>query len=351
MGAAGFVIGALVMSLALAACSAGADEPSGEPSAEDTERTTAQVRRGDLVETTTTSGELEYGEARELVTLGAGIVTRLPANGTVIGEGRPLYRLDTEPVLRLDGRVPAWRDLGPDVTDGSDVLQLERALERLGHTAGLGMGIDDDWTWVTTVAVTRWQDDLGVEETGELPLGTIVFTRGDVRVVDGLVDAGTQVQPGTPVLQVGDTQRAVTVSLEPTEKNLAPVGGKVDLTFPDGTTATGTVAEVVAVPGSEEEQTEDSIAVTVSVPDQKKVRRQLDGTSVQVRLTHAIAEDVLTVPVTALVALAGGGYGVEKVADDGTTSYVEVTPGSFADTTVEIADGELAEGDEVVVTP
>lgn len=340
------------MSLALAGCSAfGSDDPGGDPGAEDTERATAEVTRGDLIETTATSGDLEYGEARELVTLAGGIVTRLPADGKVIEEGKPLYRLDTEPVLRLNGKIPAWRNLGPDVSNGTDVLQLERALERMGYADDLGMGIDRDWTWVTTIAVERWQEDLGVDESGGLPLGTIVFTRGDVRVVDGLVDAGSQVQPGTAVLQVGDTQRAVTVTLEPSQKNLAPVGGKVDLTFPDGTAAKGTVTEVVAVPGSEEEQTEDSLAVTISVPDKKTVNKQLDGTSVQVELTYPIAEGVLTVPVTALVALAGGGYGVEKVADDSTTSYVAVTPGSFADTTVEIVDGELAEGDEIVVTP
>lgn len=351
MGTAGSLVGA-AMALALAGCSAsGSDDAGTDPAVDQFERVTAKVARGDLIETTTISGELEYVESRDLVTLRGGIVTRLPAHGKVIDEGRPLYRLDTEPVLRLNGRIPAWRDLGLGVSDGTDVLQLERALERMGYTDDLGMGVDRDWTWVTTIAVTRWQEDLGIDENGELPLGTVVFTHGDVRVVNGLVDAGTQVQPGTAVLQVSDTQRAVTVSLQPTEKNLAPVGGKLDLTFPDGTTAKGTVTEVVTVPGSQEEQTEDSLAVTVSVPDKKKVDKQLDGTSVQVELTYPIAEGVLTVPVTALVALANGGYGVEKVASDGTTSYVAVTPGSFADTTVEIVDGELAEGDEVVVTP
>jgi multidrug efflux pump subunit AcrA (membrane-fusion protein) len=212
------------------------------------------------------------------------------------------------------------------------------------------MGVDREWTWVTPLAVEEWQEDLGLDETGELPLGSVVFTRGDVRVVDSLVDAGAQVQPGTAVLQVGDTRRDVTVSLEPTQKHLAPDGGKVDLTFPDGTKARGTITEVVNVPATEE-GTEESLAVTVEVPDKKKVAAQLDGTSVQVDFSYVLAEDVLTVPVTALVALAGGGYGVEKVGDDGTTSYVAVEPGSFADTAVEIADGDLAEGDRVVVTP
>ena len=66
---------------------------------------------------------------------------------------------------------------------------------------------------------------------------------------------------------------------------------------------------------------------------------------------HTIAEDVLAVPVTALVALVDGGYGVEKVDADGARSYVAVTTGAFSDTLVEVESPDLAEGDEVVVTP
>ena len=56
-------------------------------------------------------------------------------------------------------------------------------------------------------------------------------------------------------------------------------------------------------------------------------------------------------PVTALVALVDGGYGVEKVDADGNRSYVSVTTGSFSETLVEVESPDLAEGDEVVVTP
>ena len=55
--------------------------------------------------------------------------------------------------------------------------------------------------------------------------------------------------------------------------------------------------------------------------------------------------------MTALVALVDGGYGVEKVGADGSTAYVAVTTGSFSETLVEVESPDLAEGDEVVVTP
>jgi len=215
------------------------------------------------------------------------------------------------------------------------------------------MEVNGDWTWVTTVAVKRWQEDHGLVEDGELPLGRVVFTDGDVRVASVAVEEGTPVEPGTVVLQVSDTERTVTVSVDPTRQELAPVHEKVSLEFPDGTSATGRIREVEHVPG--DETTEESLDVTIEVAgskaDRKAVGKQLDGTSVQVGFAHTVAKDVLAVPVTALVALVDGGYGVEKVAADGSRSYVAVTTGAFSETLVEVEATDLAEGDEVVVTP
>jgi hypothetical protein len=58
---------------------------------------------------------------------------------------------------------------------------------------------------------------------------------------------------------------------------------------------------------------------------------------------------VLAVPVTALVALAEGGYGVEVVDSRGSRLVgVEIGMFSDADDLVEVT-GDLDEGDEVVV--
>jgi putative peptidoglycan binding protein/HlyD family secretion protein len=315
--------------------------------------TTATVERTDLVETASESGQLGYGDPLDLSAGLAGTVTWLPTVGAVVANGDPLYRLDADPVLRLDGKVPAWRDLGPSVTNGRDVLQLERALTELGYTDDLDMDVDGDWTWVTTVAVERWQRDHGLDDDGELPLGRVVFTDGDVRVASTAVEDGTPVEPGTVVLQVGDTERTVTVSVDPTQKQLAPVHKAVTLEFPDGTTARGRISEVEHLEATEE--TEESLEVTIEAvgppAKRKEVDGQLDGTSVKVGFSHTLAKDVLAVPVTALVALVDGGYGVEKVGAGGKRAYVAVTTGSFSETLVEISSPDLAEGDEVVVTP
>ncbi len=337
----------------LAGCSVpGANDPA-DAASEEKPSSTATVQRTDLSETLTETGQLAYGDPLDLPSGLTGTTTWLPAVGTVVENGEPLYRLDADPVLRLDGKVPAWRDLGPDVTSGRDVLQLERALSDLGYTDDLDMEVDGDWTWVTTIAVERWQRDHGLDDDGELPLGRVVFTDGDVRVASVPVEDGTPVQPGTVVLQVGATQRVVTVSVDPTQKRLAPVHKAVELEFPDGSTARGRIREVEHIEATE--ATDESLDVSIEVvgpeEERKAVGKQLDGTSVQVGFSHTIAEDVLAVPVTALVALVDGGYGVEKVSADGSRSYVAVTAGSFSETLVEVESPDLAEGDEVVVTP
>jgi hypothetical protein len=54
--------------------------------------------------------------------------------------------------------------------------------------------------------------------------------------------------------------------------------------------------------------------------------------------------DVLAVPVTALLALSEGGFGVEVIKPDGTTSIVAVDTGMFADGQVEINGEGIGEG-------
>lgn len=329
----------------LAAC--GGPASAGGPTATPTtaEPRTAQVGRGDLVTTTTVSGTVAFSSSTDLPGRVPGTITALPAAGATIGEGQTLYEVDARPVVRLDGDVPAWRALGPGVADGVDVRQLEQALADLGHAPGIT--VDEHWTTATAAAVRRWQAALGVTVTGTVALGDVVFTPGDVRVVAHLADLGAETSPGAPVLSIGATTRVVTASLRTGQAALAPVGGTVRLTLADGTQVDGTVTASEVVPG--EGEGASSVLVTIA-PAGDVLAAQLEGAPVQVDLSQTVAIDVLTVPVTALVALAEGGYGVQKI-DDGGTTYVAVTPGAFAGTDVELRDGDVAEGDEVVVAP
>ena len=63
-------------------------------------------------------------------------------------------------------------------------------------------------------------------------------------------------------------------------------------------------------------------------------------------VTSEVSENVLYVPVNALVALAEGGYAVE-VLSSGEQIYISVEIGVFTDGFVEIV-GNIPEGQEVI---
>jgi hypothetical protein len=70
---------------------------------------------------------------------------------------------------------------------------------------------------------------------------------------------------------------------------------------------------------------------------------------VQIELTTDARRGVLAVPVTALLALAEGGYGVEVVPADGPHRIVAVIPGLYAAGMVELTGDTVTEGTVVVV--
>jgi hypothetical protein len=70
---------------------------------------------------------------------------------------------------------------------------------------------------------------------------------------------------------------------------------------------------------------------------------------VKVWFTAEERKAVLTVPVAALLALGEGGYGVQVVRSDGTSSVVAVRVGLFAAGRVEVSGAGLAEGTRIGV--
>jgi hypothetical protein len=73
----------------------------------------------------------------------------------------------------------------------------------------------------------------------------------------------------------------------------------------------------------------------------------LDDAPVTVNFTSSSATGVLAVPVRALLALAEGGYALERVTATG-TELVPVQLGAFADGYVQVT-GKVTAGDTVVV--
>ncbi|MDW5598359.1 peptidoglycan-binding domain-containing protein, partial [Conexibacter stalactiti] len=136
------------------------------------------VERRTLVENATVDGTLGYDDPRPALDRLGGTLTWLPQTGATIRPGERLFAVDGEPVILLDGRVPAWRTLTSG-DEGADVRQLERNLAAFGYDPGT---VDDDYTSATVAAVSDWQESLGVAETGTVELGAVVFLPGARRV-------------------------------------------------------------------------------------------------------------------------------------------------------------------------
>lgn len=313
---------------------------------------TGTVERRTLAERLTATGTIGYaGETTVLARL-SGTVTALPAVGDVIRRGRRLYGVDGEPVLLMYGAVPAYRTLAEGVSDGTDVEQLERNLAALGYSPGV---VDEAFTWQTAEAIVAWQEALGLEATGEVELGRVAFLRGPQRATkleatlgESLGSTAESEAPSVPVLRTGSTRRIVSVALEADQQSIAHRGQQVGVVFPGGAEVPGEVRGLAAIEasgaeGGPGEETEAGVEATIAVTGKRRIP-SLDGASVSVLFTQRVRKDVLSVPLTALVAIGGERFAIYVADGRGARRPVVVTPGLAADGYVEVAGRGLRPG-------
>lgn len=432
---AGAVLAALAVVAAVVVLASGGSGDAAEPGAAAGKATgTGTVARRTLAERVTVEGTIGYAGETEVLARLTGTVTALPAVGDVVRRGERLYALAGEPVLLMYGAVPAYRALAEGVDDGKDVEQLERNLAALGYEPGT---VDEEFSATTAAAVSAWQEDAGLEATGEVELGRVAFLRGPQRVTEleatlgealggggggggnGLVaweppaeeeglgeaeeapeakapqgdeattkpEAGSEAEPkpeeqeqpqaaeratgpaaaaggpetgaepeadgggesepsSIPVLRTSSTDRIVRVELDPDQQSIAHRGQKVGVVLPGGAEVPGEVRSLTAVEASGEgnpgEEAEAALEATVAVTGKRRIPA-LDGAAVSVLFTQRVREDVLSVPLTALVAISGERFAV-FVREAGARRRIVVTPGLAADGYVEVEGGGLRAG-------
>jgi hypothetical protein len=299
---------------------------------------TTPVSRATLTQTQQVSGTLGYGAPVTVNGRGSGVITWLPALGATLRRGRSVYRADDHAVSLFYGSLPLYRPLHSGDT-GDDVAQVERNLAALGYT---GFTVDTRYTWATDIAVRLWQKDSGLTPTGVFNQADVVVASGKLRVASLAANLGDPATNG-PVLRYTGTTRTVQIALDVALQGLVRPGIAATVTLPGGGTVVGTVTAVgpVATPGAGENDPA-TIEVTVTVANQSAFGT-FDQAPVAVELVSGSVANVLTVPVAALVALAGGGYGVQVVTG-ATNRYVPVQLGMFADGRVQISGDGIAQG-------
>jgi peptidoglycan hydrolase-like protein with peptidoglycan-binding domain len=329
---------------------------------------TTPITRSDLVSSVQVTGRLGFAGSYSLVGQRAGTVTWVPRPGAVIERGERVLAVDLRPVPLLYGSVPFYRSLSLGST-GADVRQLERNLVDLGHADADDLTVDDSYTAATASAVRRWQEDLGVPETGQVEPGDALVAPGAFRVgaVDPLIGQATQ--PGAPVMTGTGTGHNAHVDLQLSYRSLVKVDQAVRVQLPNGrtvdgkVTTVGTTAEAAASrdrtngtaeqaggqpTGCQGDSCPQTVPVEIQITSPENQLRGVFEGSVTATLPAETRRGVLSVPVEALTAGPDGKYAV-VVVDDGGRRTVPVQTGLFASDRVEVSGPSLAEGVRVEV--
>ena len=332
------------------------------PTPENRQVESVEVTRGDLVERVRVTGKLGYGDRRDLGTSLGGTITGLPAVGGIVKPGDELFRVDDHPVVLFSGTLPVWRGFAIGMTDGADVQQLEQNLSDLGFFFN---DPDTEFTDSTAEAILAWQKSLGLERTGSIEQGRIVFEPSAVRVAERKASVGSPASAA--VLGVSGLTTLIRASVDPGSSSAVAKGAEISVELPDGTSVKGRVSSVGTPVEQDDPNSPGSkklmLPVTIVLKDPAGASG-LDGVNVNVTFAQVKSKDALQVPVLALLARNGGGFAVEvlpKTKDaNGSkdakgakgsekSTLVPVELGVFAAGMVEVAGGKLAVGDRVVV--
>lgn len=316
-----------------------------------------QAERKYLISSTVGSGD---GESA------AGTIDSIAAAGTPVTTGTVLFWQSYVPVVAIEGDAAAMpaltRDLTIGVSDGADVKLLEQMLVAGGFDPSKSITIDDHFDAATAYAVVLWRTANGLAPTDAdvvVPKGSFVVVPSGLFVGTALVANGTALPADADVLTLTSAAREVTTTAPIGDATFA-AGATIDVEFPDGTIQPGTVINVgnVATNTSNVPGATPSVTITIHVDNIPASVDSFVEIPVTLRVVAQSEPKAFVVPVSALVALAEGGYALEvsdgasTTATTGTgppTHLIAVTPGLFTDGFVSVTGTDVQAGLDVVV--
>ena len=272
--------------------------------------------------------------------------------------------------ILMYGPLPAWRDLSNQSGAGLDIHQLEINLRILGFDPNNEITIDQTFDSGTNNAIKRMQESLGLQSTGEIAFGEVVFMPGPIVIDsnDNYPQLGDTINNATPIISVtaiaqvtdkiekdgvitqsSTSLQTVSTTIDVVDQDLIEIGTPVEIELPDDEIVTGKVTEIgsIAVVNATSQAQEPYLEVTVALDGTTSYHRWT-GAPVTVQITKDVAKNVLSVPTTALLSLLGGGYALEIIGES-ENYLVPVEVGVYADNWVEITGSNLNVGMEVVV--
>ena len=261
------------------------------------------------------------------------------------------YEEDIKTQERIQTRE-AGKESGIDATEQ---LAIDNAQKAYDDTLELyNEGVDRD----AELAKAR-------EELNELQLSSISETFSPTNafasktpIIAGSIinDLGSAVALNSPLYNISSVGIEVVFQVDATDQETVTLGKNVEIELPTDERVPTVITFIDQV--VTQTQAGDFIEVVLEVLNPEEVEAY-DQAPVKVFLTTEVSENVLYVPVNALLALAEGGYALEVyegVAEGSTfegesgvdTTYVAVEIGVFTDGFVEVI-GNIQEGQLVVV--
>ncbi len=260
-------------------------------------------------------------------------VTSIVAVNTALHSGDVLYTVDGEPVVALDGNLPAWRSLSTSSADGADVAQLEAALVALGYDPDSKVTVDNHFDAATRTMVNTWQQGLGIAPTGKVTLGSIVFLPSTTTVTAVEQHVGDSVGEGDAVLQLASPTQDVVIDVPSGDEALVVPGLSVMIGD-----VQGTITQLRSADSN------GSVVVEAVITPTTAIDGATNGSTVKVSLTLQNATGVLLAPAEALVSRLDGTYAVQVEATDETVSWLTVEIIGVSGANVAIRADGLTEG-------
>lgn len=255
-----WVVVSAVVLLALGAAGAWAVltilRPAEDPLAS-TEHTYVEVSEGSVGTSIALNTVAAWDQVPVASNQASGIVTAIAVDaGAEVQQGSTLYTVGLRPVVAGQGDVPMFRDIGAG-TSGADVRQLQELLAALGYYGG---AIDGKAEQGTAAAIKSWQGALGVEKTGVVAVGDVVFlpqlpTR--VAFDPELISRGVTLSGGEAGILGLSAAPRFWIPVTDSQAAMISDGGAVEVSAPDGQLWHG-------VAGEQKRNAEDN-TVTVAV--------------------------------------------------------------------------------------
>jgi peptidoglycan hydrolase-like protein with peptidoglycan-binding domain len=215
----------------------------------------------------------------------------IPSGGKVLAPGDIAYTVDLSPVVVMAGSVPAFRDLAPGAK-GPDVQQLQAFLASAGY---LAVHPDGAYGPSTTTAVRAWQRSLGVNVTGVVAMGRVIFvsTLPNMLAPASGTIVGQQLGPGTQVLIAGAAEPTFSFRVLPEAVAQTKRGMAVSIEAGSSTWHAQVLRLAQATDGSG-----DTVALLGPVSGQSSICGPTCGSVVTLGGSTVLPGDLVVVPKT-----------------------------------------------------